>query len=185
MAVRIIFREKRYIGSHDAVSGVIRSLPHQGAKSASVGPSFAGHQISITRKKHEVYIRPPAYGASARCRRAEVRGPIFISYPWQLTCKFLIAKTELLFVTVKGTSTGDPKEGAPGPKLGSVGHGGPHTAYTKPIRPTRLTTRLDNHLTARHRTRCNRAGGFAGVIGCFSLGLALRSTESASDLTAR
>jgi hypothetical protein len=43
--------------------------------------------------------------------------------------KFLIENRALLFVTTKGTSSGNPEDGHPGAKVGSVGQGGPQKAY--------------------------------------------------------
>jgi hypothetical protein len=51
--------------------------------------------------------------------------PRELKWTWQATAKFDTLKTELLFVTVNGTSNGEANEGDPAVKDGPVGQNGP------------------------------------------------------------
>jgi hypothetical protein len=103
-----------------------------------------------------------------------------------------IVKRALLFVTEKGTANGDPKEGGPGEKIGSVGQGGPpHNWYIDATNPKLVTISVPTtHFTTRNERRCNpgnstnvwRCGGnpvadclrFTGLVfGGFFIGLGL------------
>jgi hypothetical protein len=85
--------------------------------------------------------------------------PISTPATEQLIVKLFSAKRALLFVTLKGTPNGEPKEGAPGTKTGSVGHGGPEPSWyivaTKPRPPTIA-------LPSSHSVTRIQRGRFAG-----------------------
>lgn len=62
------------------------------------------------------------------------------------TVRFLIGKRRLRLLTIKGVSNANPVEGAPGEKIGAVGHGAPKNVY---IAPTKARGGPRHHPTSR------------------------------------
>jgi hypothetical protein len=110
----------------------------------------------------------------------------------QVIDKFTKSNQALLFVTMKGESNGEPNDGWPAAKDGSVGHGRPqnwsitaNNASTESVVPI-------VHFSARHRRRCVgardsnriRSGGSVGgngevIFGFCTLGIKGSFTEMA------
>jgi hypothetical protein len=85
-----------------------------------------------------------------------------------------------LFVTVKGTSNGEPAEGGPGKKPGSVGQIGPQIVKMDATRPITVATKTAAAFVHVHQLRRGAPGGggggrlglFGGAIATFPRALA-------------
>jgi hypothetical protein len=94
------------------------------------GADFVGSRMGFTPRAVIVANTPGAVTMPAPV------GPYALKLTWQEIFRFVMRKSALLFVTLKGISNGEPKEGSPFEKLGSVGHGGPTNAIMPRKRPT-------------------------------------------------
>ena len=90
----------------------------------------------------------------------------------QVICRLVIANKALLFVTVKGTSNGEPAEGCPGAKTGWVGHGGPQTLITtvspKATTASGVPTAHLTHFPIRRSVGSRSCGSGGRNCGCGS-----------------